>query len=156
SDFAQMYGIETNKIAAVFMGLMGMIFFVWSKPLAQLFVPDPEVVNLASRCLRIVAFAQIPMSVVMVLSGSLRGAGDTRWVMYITMIGQWGLRLGLSVMAIWHGLGIAGVWMAMLLDMIIRTILFIFRFRSGQWKTILRKASPSINPGSVKPKEQFS
>jgi putative MATE family efflux protein len=156
SNHAQVYGVETNKMAAVFMGLMGVVFFFWSEPLPRLFIPDPEVVHLASQCLKIVAFAQIPLSVVMVLSGGLRGAGDTRWVMYITMIGQWGLRMGLSVFAIWHGFGLAGVWVAMLIDMTIRSILFIFRFRSGQWKTIIRKANPDLSHGPVKPRSQCS
>lgn len=135
---AQTYGMATNNIAAVFNGLMGLVFFIWAQPLARVFVPDPEVMNLAASCLKVVAFAQIPMSVVMVLGGGLRGAGDTRYVMFTTMIGQWGLRLGLSVFAIWQGYGLVGVWMAMALDMFIRCFLILFRFRSGQWKNILR------------------
>ncbi|MGI6684691.1 MAG: MATE family efflux transporter [Bacillota bacterium] len=156
SDHAEGYGIQTSKMSAIFMGIMGVVFYIWARPLVQIFVPDPEVVGLAAECLRIVAFAQVPMSIVMVLSGGLRGAGDTRWVMYITMIGQWGIRLGLSAFAIWYGYGLAGVWMAMMLDMVIRCVLFLFRFRSGQWKTILRKAKPSLTHQSAKPRGEFS
>jgi len=137
-DNAERYGYETNKLAMIFMALMGVIFFIWAKPLAGFFVTDQEVVDLAALCLRIMAFAQIPFSTVMVISGGLRGAGDTRWVMYLTAGGQWGIRLLLSFILIWgFGFGLSGAWIAMLLDVLIRSLLTLWRYRSGKWKYIM-------------------
>jgi Na+-driven multidrug efflux pump len=74
----------------------------------------------------------------MVLYGGLRGAGDTKWVMYMTGAGQWGIRLVFSfVFGLWMGWGLPGVWAAMLLDVIIRACFVIARFQSGKWRTIL-------------------
>jgi putative MATE family efflux protein len=135
---AEKYGYETNNFAMVFMGLMGVIFFIWARPLAQIFVPDAQVVELAATCLKIVAFAQIPTSAVMVLNGGLRGAGDTRWVMYVTVFGQWGIRLGLSLLMIRAGMGLVGVWIAMAADMTIRSVLVLYHYRSGRWKEVFK------------------
>jgi putative MATE family efflux protein len=137
-DNAERYGYETNKLAMIFMGVMGVIFFVWAEPLASFFVTDQEIVDLAALCLRVVAFAQIPFSAVMVISGGLRGAGDTRWVMYLTAGGQWGIRLVLSFILIWgFGFNLVGAWIAMLLDVLIRGFMTLLRYRSGKWKNIL-------------------
>jgi len=134
---AQRYGYQINKFALGFMAVMGVVFFIWAEPLAALFVPEPEVAALAAACLRIVAFAQIPFSVVMVLSGALRGAGDTKWVMYLTTGGQWGIRLVVTWILIRLGLGLRGAWVAMLLDVTLRCFLTLWRFRSGNWKNVL-------------------
>ncbi|MDK2820044.1 MAG: hypothetical protein PWP31_9 [Clostridia bacterium] len=136
-DDAERYGYETNKFAMAFMGMMGIIFFIFARSIAAIFVPEKEVIELAASCLRLVAFAQVPFSVIMVLSGGLRGAGDTRWVMYLTGAGQWGIRLLLSFVLIWwFGFGLVGAWIAMLIDVLVRSILVLWRYRSGRWKDV--------------------
>lgn len=141
NENAVRYGYETNKVAMIFMGFMGSIFFVWARPLVLIFVKEPEIVDMAASCLRIIAIAQIPFAIVMVLNGGLRGAGDTRWVMYLTTLGQYGIRLVLSFIFVQLGFGLLGVWVAMGIDMAVRSILTLLRFRSDKWKDLIKVKS---------------
>ncbi len=137
-ESAEQFGWRTNRYAAYFMGSMGVIFFFGARLLAAIFTSDSAVRALTAYCLHIMAFSQIPFSVLAVLNGGLRGAGDTRYVMYITSVGQWGIRLVLSLLlGLWAGWGLPGFWTAMFIDVLVRAALVILRFRSGTWKSIL-------------------
>ena len=91
---------------------------------------------MAKVCLRIVAVAQPFLAAVMAYAGSLRGAGDTRAVLWITLIGIWGVRVFGTYMVIRAGYGLAAAWVMMTLDLIVRGSLLFGRFRKGKWKTL--------------------
>ena len=134
---AQMYGMETLKIGAMIMTGMGLIFFFLPEQLIGLFNSDPEVIKHGALALRIVAFSQPFFASAMVLSGALRGAGDTVWPLRIALIGMWAIRLTLAVIFVWVlGLGLMGAWLAMGADLVIRGTMCYFRFKNGKWKTI--------------------
>lgn len=140
---AKQYGWQTAHYAAILMSVTGAAFFIFARPLASMFTTDLAVRDLTAYCLRITAFCQVPFSFIMVLYGGLRGAGDTKWVMYMTGAGQWGIRLVFSfVFGLWMGWGLPGVWAAMLLDVMIRACFVIARFESGRWQTVLEATPP--------------
>ncbi|OQW64151.1 MAG: hypothetical protein BVN28_03580, partial [Nitrospira sp. ST-bin4] len=61
------------------------------------------------------AVLQIPLALTMVLAGSLRGAGDTRFIMGATTVGMWGVRVPMAlIVALWLHLSVYYVWMAMI------------------------------------------
>ena len=98
---------------------------------------DEAVVELGTVFLRIVAILQIPLALTMVLAGSLRGAGDTRFIMVTTTIGMWGVRLPLAIIAgPWLALDVLFVWTAMIADWTVRMGLLLWRYRSERWKAI--------------------
>ena len=67
---------------------------------------------------------------------TLRAAGDTKFVMVISIMSMWMFRLVLGVlMAKQMGMGLIGVWLAMYVDWIVRGICFGLRYQSGKWKT---------------------
>lgn len=134
---AEQYGWGTNLLGSILMGLLGVAFYVFAHPLAHLFSNEAAVQGMAADCIKVIAFAQIPFAAVMILSGGLRGAGDTRYVMYTTIISQCGVRLILSVLALWLGYGLTGIWAAMLVDAVTRGWLTARRFKSGQWKHLI-------------------
>ena len=85
----------------------------------------------------LMGFAQIPLEMGGVINGVLRGAGDTKWVMYIQAIGMWLLRIPLSyILGIQLGFGIMGVWWAMTIDLFVRFFLVLWRYRLGKWQTM--------------------
>ena len=87
--------------------------------------------------MKIVALLQVPLALTMVLAGSLRGAGDTRFIMVATMIGMWGVRIPIAFIAgYWLNLGVFYVWLAMIADWTVRMTLMLWRYRSERWKTI--------------------
>jgi Na+-driven multidrug efflux pump len=95
------------------------------------------VAQLAASLLRIVALALVPLGLLQVLTGALRGAGDTRWPLAFTFIGFVGVRLPLAWWLAIHGdWGVRGAWIAMAVDLGVRCLLVVWRFEHGGWKRI--------------------
>lgn len=136
-ELAQSSGYTTWKFGALTMCGMGVIFLLFPRQLIMLFNRDPEIVRLGAICLRLEALAQLPFSASMVLTGALRGAGDTVWPLIIAATGMWPVRLGLALLFIKvFDLGLVGAWSAMVIDLWVRGIITFLRFRSGRWKEI--------------------
>ncbi len=129
---------RSQQIASLAMGVAGVLLFLFAPVIVRLFIPDnPEVVALGASVVRIVAIAQPFMAVNHVLAGSLRGAGDTAWVMYITGFSAWAVRVVLTYLLVNNfGLHLQGAWYAMVLDLVFRSMLFRWRFGTGKWKEI--------------------
>jgi putative MATE family efflux protein len=122
-------GWRVIYLAWAFMGGLALLYFMWPV-ITHLFSSDATVLNLAELSLRVIVIS-IPFEVVnQVLTGALRGAGDTRYPMYITTLGHWLIRLPLIVLFIGtFDLGLNGIWFAMIVEMLVRAILNILRFR---------------------------
>ncbi len=68
------------------------------------------------------------------LPNALRAAGDVRFTMTVSMISMWTCRIGFSyIFTGYFKLGIKGVWIAMILDWVVRSTFFVWRFQSGKW-----------------------
>lgn len=129
-----------------------LAFFFAGHWLAAFFtgeVTDSIVVH-TGELLKIGALAIPPLAVVMVLSGALRGAGDTRMLMVYTLIGFVGVRIPGACLLAWEsvpipftelqlpgaGLGVFGAWWAMAADVFVRCGLIALRYWRGTWKTL--------------------
>lgn len=131
---AEKAGSEAARLALMIMGTMGVIFFVAPQLFVSLFTPDPDVIDASARVLRIVAIGQPFLALTMVLGGALRGAGDTRAVLLITVLGVSTARIGLAYVLVRMGFGLVGAWIAMVADLAVRGSLLFLRFRKGAWK----------------------
>lgn len=116
---------------------MGVIFALAGRYISFLYTNELSVVLGSALALRIYAVAQPFQSTHFVLSGGLRGAGDTTYPLYSTAIGIWVVRvvIGYVFVMVLHW-GLAGAWAAMGLDQVARGVLIWLRFRSGAWKHI--------------------
>jgi len=134
---AEVYGKETLKLGVLVMSVMGIVFLVFPGFLMRIFTNDPEVIGYGVVCLRIIALCQPFFASTMIQAGALRGAGDTRWPLYITIICMWGVRLLTAWFFVYVlDLGLMGAWFGMALDFIARGILMFIRFNRGDWKNI--------------------
>lgn len=134
---AERSGHAAGHLAMLLMSCMGVIFFFFSKQIVYLFTPDQDVVELASACLKIIALSQPALAAQMVYAGGLRGAGDTKGILWITLSGFFAVRLGLTlIFVIVLKLELIGAWIAMSIDLYFRALLMWLRFRKGQWKTL--------------------
>lgn len=135
------------------MTAMGGVFLLAAEPLVDWFVGgagrQPEVATLAARLVRIVAFAQPPLAMLMVFSGGLRGAGFTRPPLLVNFLGLLLVRLPLAMILAWHsvglpgggtlpgfGLGAAGAWYAMAADLSVRGLAMAAIFAGGRWTRV--------------------
>jgi putative MATE family efflux protein len=132
---AERAGWAVWKMSALLMGVMAVVLFVLPEQLMGLYVSDPEIIRKGALCLRIMAFAQVPMSAGFAIIGALRGAGDTKAVLYLTIFSVWGVRLiGTWLVIRVLGLGLAGAWLVMALDWYTRAAVSIVRWKAGYWK----------------------
>lgn len=138
SEEAQKYGWMSYFIATGFMVIVGAIFYIFSPFLARLFTEDPIVSDLVVKVLRIIALFQPFLCITLVLTSALQGAGDTKFPMYSTFIGIWGIRiLGVYILSMKLGLGLVGVWLAYAADITVRGIILMLRYMKGNWKKII-------------------
>ena len=132
------------SVAVIFAA--GVIQFILSEQIIDLFSNDPAVIALGGKMLRIEAFAESFFAITTVLSGVLRGAGDTKWPFYISLAGMWLLRVPVAFVLI-NGFGwsLHAVWVGMALDLILRGLISLWRFRKGGWMHVweLREAKLS-------------
>lgn len=134
---AKKYAFISNALSTVVMVILGLGFFIGAPMLAGLFTKDEQVKELVVSVLRIIALFQPFLSLSMVMASALQGAGDTKFPMYSTLIGIWGIRVGCGYLfAVGFKLGLVGVWMAYALDVMVRSILLLVRFIRGKWATI--------------------
>jgi len=134
---AKLENWEANRLAIYIMTSMGIVFFFFPYVLLRMFTTDGAVIDLGTLFLKIVALLQIPLALTMVLAGSLRGAGDTRFIMGATIVGMWGVRVPMAlVVCLWLDLSVLYVWTAMIADWTVRMALLLWRYQSERWKVI--------------------
>ena len=120
---------QLQRQAWFVMGGLALLFFAWPG-VTRLFSSDEVVRAAALPGLRLVLLA-VPLEAInQVLTGALRGAGDTRYPMWVTIFGHWLVSLPLIVLFTGVlGWGLMGVWSAMFLQMLVRALLTGWRFR---------------------------
>jgi putative MATE family efflux protein len=129
---------EANRLAVLVMAGMGLLFFFFPYLLLRAFTGDEAVIGYGTLFLKIVALLQIPLAITMVVAGSLKGAGDTRFLLLITIVGAWLVRVPVAAGMAASGLAIGWVWSVMTLDWTVRMGCVVWRYRSEGWQ----RASP--------------
>ncbi|HZW48602.1 MAG TPA: MATE family efflux transporter [Bacillota bacterium] len=120
----------------VSMGLAAA-FFLFGKNLVGLYSTEAAVIAQGAILLRIVAVIQPLQSSQMVLSGALRGAGDTKAVALSAFIGIVIVRPIISyIMVFIIGAGLNGVWLSIVFDQCIRSAYTMWRFSSDRWQNV--------------------
>lgn len=134
------------------MMMAALAFFFAAPQLAMLLVGGRQarIAMAAAPLLQTIAIAMPALALNMILSGALRGAGDTRWPLAFTIVGFLGVRLPVAywlcfdtlsiagtnwTLSGW-GLGIQGAWYAMVADLAVRATLALYRFWHGGWRRI--------------------
>lgn len=126
---------ETQKIALYISIALTIILFIFPSLFLSIYTRDAEVINAGITAIRLYCISQPFLAIVFVLSGGMRGAGDIKYVMVTTFIGIWCGRILLTILLdhFW-GFGMNGVWISIIIDFLVRSILYILRFRKGRWK----------------------
>ncbi len=137
-DQAVYYTRRLLLLTYLSMGTLNLLLLLLAEPLVSLFGLSPAATTTAIEILRWFAFfnmAVYPLS--FVLPNALRGAGDAKFTMVVSMLSMWTFRIGCSYLfCMVFDLGLLGVWFAMFIDWIVRSIIFIVRFHRGHWKSI--------------------
>ncbi|MBI1824881.1 MAG: MATE family efflux transporter [Planctomycetes bacterium] len=126
-------GVLQGGVLAVFIGLS---FFIGADVIFRCMSTDLDVRATGVGPFRILACFQPLLVCSIVFIGGLRGAGDTRYPLLITMVGALLLRVPLGYIGgiVLHG-GLLGAWMGMFADMTWRAIAGATRYYRGRWVT---------------------
>ena len=121
-------------LGAAVMSAAAIVLLTVPEWIARLFTPEAAVIATAATILRVAAFFQLFDGLQIVVTGSLRGAGDTRTPMVCHLIGYWviGLPLG-AMLCFGRGLGAPGLWMGLSAGLIaIGMVLTAFWWRTAR------------------------
>lgn len=136
-DLAENYINESKNIGALIAAIMGVMFFFFGEYVIRLYTDAPEVISEGTKILKLMAFIMPFQTSQLIISGGLRGAGDTVWTLVSTLIGVVFIRLILSYyFVLVLDIGLFGAWLAVLVDQFIRWILIVIRFKTNKWKYI--------------------
>ena len=136
-EVARKAGFEANRLSMYVSVALSFCLFILAPQLVSLYTKDAEVLSIGIIAIRIFCVSQPFLSMVVVLSGALRGAGDITYVMLTSFVGIWGMRLALTV--VFHtffGLGALSVWFAYGMDFLVRSTMYRLRFKRGKWMSI--------------------
>ena len=134
---------RTLSVLDVCIGMIlgAVLYFTKDFLLAQ-YTLSPTATQLAEQLIIIMAIVMVDMAIVMVGmayqmpvgSGIIRGAGDTKFSLYVNMISTWGIVLPLSLSAaFWWKWPIPAVVICLQSDQIFKGLPIFLRFRSYKW-----------------------
>jgi Na+-driven multidrug efflux pump len=103
---------------------------------ASMMIDDPEVVRLTVVFIYILGAVQPMMAIEAALGGALRGAGDTRFPMLVTLMGLVLVRGSVAAVGAYLGLAVEWIFAALIADYVVKAAMLVLRFRSDRWKTI--------------------
>ena len=130
---AKRSGWRSAGLTMVSMGILGIILALASRPIAGYFVDDPEVIRLTVLFVWLLGIMQPLMALEFALGGALRGAGDTKSPLIIITISLIFFRLTFAGIFVWLNFPIEYIFGSLIVDYIVKAILFTYRFESGRW-----------------------
>lgn len=118
--------------------VIGLAFVAVPERLLGLFgMNEPAVVEIGTHLLRVLSLSALFVSAALAYTGGLQGTGDTRSPLYISIVSQIVVPLGLCFVLERAGrLEPLGIWLAILAGHATRCALSVLRFRQGKWRSI--------------------
>jgi len=125
--------------------VIGLAFLAVPRYLLAVFgMTDPAVAALGVQLLRYLAVSGLFITVALSYTGGLQGTGDTRSPLYISIVSQVIVPLGLcTVFQTFGALEAPEIWSAIVLGHITRCLLSVGRFRQRKWQDIRVEIEPA-------------
>ena len=124
--------------------LVAMMFLTVPRLLLGAFgMNDPVVVDIGVQLLTFLSVSGLFISVALVHTGGLQGTGDTRGPLYISIVSQIVVPLGIcSIIEALRGLQPVDIWSAIVVGHATRCLLTVLRFKQGKWRNIRVEIEP--------------
>ena len=118
--------------------VVGVLFLEIPGRLLGIFgMTEPLVASIGSELLRYLSVSGFFITVALSYTGGLQGTGDTRGPLYISIVSQIAVPIGIcTVLQAMRGLHPADIWLAIVLGHLTRAALSVLRFRQGRWRNI--------------------
>ncbi|MDE6660266.1 MAG: MATE family efflux transporter [Anaeroplasmataceae bacterium] len=137
-DLAIVYA-KVSMTISLFCAILTCIFMFSTRDLLiSMYKPETkERANMASTIMIIAAFTTLPQNIQWVITGILRGSGDTKFTATTSLVSVTCIRPLVSYLLCYPiGLGVIGAWIGMLIDQALRMGLNIWRFSQKKWLQI--------------------
>jgi len=140
---ATAYGSAIIRLSLVVYLAVGALVVAVPEPIASLFVAEPAEVAQAAVFIQVAAVSAVGFGVDGSVTGALRGAGDTRWPFVASVVGRYGFALPAAALGLVTPLGVAGLYLALVLEVAVPGLANYWRFRTGRWRAISRAYRPA-------------
>jgi putative MATE family efflux protein len=135
---------------------IGVFFAFFPRQLLAIFgMNEPAVVDIGTQLLRVLSISGLLVAVALTYTGGLQGTGDTRGPLYISIVSQVVVPLGICFVIQQTGtLDPLDIWLAILAGHAARCALSVIRFRQGKWRGIAvdlddpLRSTPGVRPVS--------
>ena len=123
------------KMAYLFTAVLAVLSFIFARQICMLFnlsseTTDLVVIVLRFNCIMTMLFHPTSFA----LANAIRAAGDVRYTMVVSIASMWIFRICLAyILGLKLGLGLLGIWSAMTIDWVVRSIFYVWRIVSGRW-----------------------
>lgn len=124
---------------------LGALFLLAPRVLLGIFgMNDPTVLAIGAELLRVLGVSGLFITVALTYTGGLQGTGDTRSPLYITLVSQLAIPVGIcAVLQATRGLNPIDIWLAILAGHFTRAALSVIRFRQEKWRGIVVDIEPA-------------
>jgi putative MATE family efflux protein len=130
-SIAARYGLSVAVV-------VGLFFLFLPRQLLGIFgMNDPIVIDIGSQLLRVLSVSGLFITTALAYTGGLQGTGDTKSPLYISIISQIGVPLGICFAVQQTAtLDAIDIWLAILAGHVTRCVLSVLRFNQGNWRHI--------------------
>lgn len=134
-----------SRIGLSLAAVVGTIFLVAPNYLLAMFgMTEPLVTSVGEQLLSYLSVSGLLVTVALSYTGGLQGTGDTRGPLYISLVSQIVVPVGLCAwLEATRGLQAGDIWLAILLGHFTRAVLSVVRFRQGRWRHIRVDIEPA-------------
>lgn len=136
-DMAFIYTKTLQRVAIVVSAVISVIYITCARPLAMMYSKDETVISMALPIFYLIAIITMGETLQKVYSGSLRGAGDTKFVAILSLVSISIVRPFIAWFLCYQcNFGLVGIWSAIIVDQYTRFIAGYIRFNTDKWTKI--------------------
>ena len=129
--------MASTKMVIVMMAIIGAVMIIFSGWIARTFTSENDIIELAALYIFMMGFTEPALGAFFTMIGGLRGAGYTKVPMVVNFAGLVVTRFGLGyLLAFPFGMGLKGIWLAMVIETFGRAVVIYLVFRKGKWKHV--------------------
>lgn len=142
---ANAYGADIIRLAMVVYLLAAAAVVALATQVAGLFVATPRAVAVTTPFVAVAAISAVGLGLDGTASGALVGAGDTRPPFVASLVGRYAFALPAALVGLVTPLGVAGLYLALVLESFVPGVVNYGLFRSGRWKAVSRRYRPGAD-----------
>ncbi len=135
---AKRAGWGAMRLSILSMTFFGILIVIFAEPLARYMIDNDEVVRLTVIFIWLLGSMQPLMAIEFSLGGALRGAGDTKTPLVITLTCLLFIRVFLAVIFFLLDARVEVIFSTLVADYVVKGFLYVARFRSDRWMNALK------------------